>query len=305
MTRKGVFPSAARFAARFMLCGTLAAVAAWPSPAQDQNPVLLEDSGPPASDSGNPGNGQQDAETDSLDIPEIIRRFAAKEKEFQQARENYTYRQVVKIQELTADGDVGGTFELQEDILFDSDGDRIEKVVYAPLSTLRKISLSPEDEKDLRSIQPFVLTTDELPEYDIQYQGRQKVDEIDTYVFMVGPKRMQPGERYFQGQIWVDQRDLQIVKTYGKAVPDIRKKGQENLFPRFETYREQIDGKFWFPTWTGADDTLYFSSGAQRIRMIVRYEDYKQFRSTIKVTYGDEVPSETSGNETPAETPKP
>ena len=233
-------------------------------------------------------------QADDLDIQEIIRRFAAKEKEFQTARENYTYRQIVKVQELSPDGEVRGTYHMEEDIMFTQDGKRFEKVVYAPLSTLRAISISPEDERDLRSVQPFVLTTDDLHKYDVKYMGRQNVDELSTYVFMVSPKRMEKGERYFQGQIWVDDRDLQIVKTYGKAVPDIRKKGQENLFPRFETYREQIDGKYWFPTWTGADDTLHFSSGPQRIRMIVRYEDYKQFRSTIKVTYGDEVPPEES-----------
>ncbi len=160
------------------------------------------------------------------------------------------------------------------------------------MSTLRHISLSPEDEKDLRSVQPFVLTSDDLPKYNIQYQGRQKVDELGTFVFTVSPKTIEKGQRYFEGQIWVDDRDLQIVKTYGKAVPDIRKKGQENLFPRFETYREQIDGKYWFPTWTGADDTLNFSTGAQRIRMIVRYENYKQFKSDIKITYGDEAPQQ-------------
>ena len=234
------------------------------------------------------------AQADGLDIQDIIRRFAAKEKEFQAARENYTYRQIVKVQELSPDGEVRGTFHVEEDIMFTQDGKRFEKVVYAPLSTLRAISISPEDERDLRSVQPFVLTTDDLHKYDVKYMGRQNVDELSTYVFMVSPKRMEKGERYFQGQIWVDDRDLQIVKTYGKAVPDIRKKGQENLFPRFETYREQIDGKYWFPTWTGADDTLYFSRGPQRIRMIVRYEDYKQFRSTIRVTYGEEVPPEES-----------
>lgn len=237
------------------------------------------------------------AQADDLDIQEIIRRFAAKEKEFQAARENYTYRQIVKVQELSPEGEVRGTYHMEEDIMFTPDGKRFEKVVYAPLSTLRAISISPEDEQDLRSVQPFVLTTDDLHKYDVKYMGRQNVDELSTYVFMVGPKRMEKGERYFQGQIWVDDRDLQIVKTYGKAVPDIRKKGQENLFPRFETYREQIDGKYWFPTWTGADDTLHFSRGPQRIRMIVRYEDYKQFRSSVTVTYGDEVPPEESQTE--------
>ena len=120
------------------------------------------------------------------------------------------------------------------------------------------------------------------------------MDELTTFVFSVGPKTLEKGQRYFEGQIWVDDRDYQIVKTYGKAVPDLRgKKGEENLFPRFETYREQIDGKYWFPTWTGADDTLQFSSGAQRIRMLVRYQDYKQFRSDVDIKfsyYGMDVP---------------
>ena len=236
----------------------------------------------------------QDSDADRPDIQQIIRRFAEKEKEFKAARANYSYHQVVKVQTLTDDGDVTGTYQMESDIIFTPSGDRIERVTYAPLSTLRGISLSPEDERDLKSVQPFVLTIDDMHKYNVEYMGRQKVDELDTYVFMVGPKRIEKGERYFQGQIWVDDRDLQIVKTYGKAVPDIRGgKNGENLFPRFETYREQIDGKYWFPTWTGADDTLYFSSGSQRIRMIVRYENYKQFGSEINITFGDEVPSET------------
>ena len=231
-------------------------------------------------------------DSNTPDTQEIIRRFAAKEKEFKAARDNYTYRQIVKVEELGMNGDVGGTYQLEEDVIFTPSGERVEKVVYAPMSTLNHISMSPEDEKDLRSIQPFVLTTDDLHKYDIQYQGRQKVDEVTTFVFRVGPKTLEKGQRYFEGQIWVDDRDFQIVKSYGKAVPDIRKKGQENLFPRFETYRGQIDGKYWFPIWTGADDTLHFSTGAQRIRMIVRYENYKRFRSDTKVTYGDEVPQQ-------------
>ncbi len=246
-------------------------VAASQSPASNAEGGIAPDSKPP-------------------DVQEIIRRFAAREKEFKVARDNYTYRQIVKVEELSSDGDVNGTYQMQEDVIFTPSGQRIEKVVFAPMSTLRHVSLSPEDEKDLRAIQPFVLTSDDLYKYNVQYQGRQKVDELTTFVFNVSPKTIEKGQRYFEGQIWVDDRDLQIVKTYGKAVPDIRgKKGQENLFPRLETYREQIDGKYWFPTWTGADDTLNFSSGAQRIRMIVRYENYKQFKSNVKITYGDEA----------------
>lgn len=253
-------------------------------------PAAQEPAGSATSPSTPAARAEAAPSADRPNIPEIIRRFAEKEKEFREARAQYSYHQVVKVQTLSPEGQVTGTHQLESDIIFTPSGDRIERVTYAPISTLRGISLSPEDERDLKSIQPFVLTIDELHKYNVEYMGRQKVDELDTFVFMVGPKRLEKGERYFQGQIWVDDRDFQIVKTYGKAVPDIRQKGQENLFPRFETYREQIDGKYWFPTWTGADDTLYFSSGSQRIRMLVRYENYKRFGTEVKVTFGDEVP---------------
>jgi hypothetical protein len=243
----------------------------------------------PDSTDSQPSDAASPGAASRPDIQTIIRTFAAKEREFKTARDNYTYRQTVKVEELSPEGEVRGTYQTTADIIFTPNGQRVEKVVYAPLSTLRNIGISPEDERDLRAIQPFVLTTDELPQYNVDYQGRQKVDELDTFVFKISPKKLEKGQRYFEGMVWVDDRDYQIVKTYGKAVPDIRSGKGENLFPRFETYREQIDGKYWFPTWTGADDTLYFSSGSQRIRMLVRYENYKQFKSETKITYGEEA----------------
>jgi len=149
---------------------------------------------------------------------EIIRKFAAKEAEFAKARENYTYRQTVKIQELSPGGSPGGVHEMVSDIVFSPEGKRTERVVRAPVSTLRNLTLDPGDEQDLRNVQPFVLTTDQIPEYDIRYLGRQKVDEIPCYQFSVKPKKLEKGKRYFEGEIWVDDRDLQIVKTYGKGV---------------------------------------------------------------------------------------
>jgi hypothetical protein len=222
-------------------------------------------------------------------VDEIIQKFAAKEKEFRAARANYVYRQDNRVQTLSADDRVTGEWHEVWDITFDPNGRRVERVISAPASTLREISLTAEDLQDLREIQPFVLTTDDITKYAVKYLGKEKVDEIDCYVFDVAPKRIEKGQRYFQGQIWVDDRDLQIVKTYGKAVPDIKKGDGENLFPRFETYREQIDGKYWFPTYTRAVDTLQFSNGAKRIRQVVKYDNYKQFQSNVKLTFGDAV----------------
>jgi hypothetical protein len=228
------------------------------------------------------------AEDKDLPPEEIIKRFAAKEAEFAKARESYTYRQTVKIQELSASGAPGGVHEMVSDIIFSAEGKRTERVVRAPVSTLRAIQLDPGDEQDLRNVQPFVLTTDQIPEYDIHYLGRQKVDEIPCYQFSVKPKKLEKGKRYFEGEIWVDDRDMQIVKTYGRGV-GARARGADNQYPRFETYREQIDGKYWFPTYTRADDVLHFKDNDQRVRMTVKYEDYKQFKSQTNITFGDEV----------------
>ncbi len=228
-----------------------------------------------------------------MPVEEIIRRFAAKEEEFRQARDNYTFTETVDVRESGASGDHGGEFRRTSDIVFTPEGKRFEKITYAPPSTLRMVSMSQEDIQDLTNIQPFVLTTEDLPKYVLDYAGREQVDEIGTYVFHVRPRRIERGQRYFEGTIWVDDQDLQIVKSYGKAVPDIHHGDQENLFPRFETYRENIDGKYWFPTYTRADDVLHFRNNDVRIHMVVRYSNYKQFKATSRILGAEPVKPET------------
>ncbi|HEX4137973.1 MAG TPA: hypothetical protein VHY84_25415 [Bryobacteraceae bacterium] len=221
-----------------------------------------------------------------LSPEEIIQKFAAKEAEFRKARESYTYRQSVKMEELDGSGNVEGKWEEVDDIIFGPNKEREEKVIYAPMNTLSHILLTPLDLQDLRSVQPFVLTTEDIGKYDIHYIGKEKLDEINCYQFSVKPKTLVKKERYFEGDIWVDDQDLQIVKTYGKGV-GIQSKN--DAFPKFETYRQQIDGKYWFPTYTRANDTLQFKDYSQRIRMVVKYENYKRFGSETNITFGDEV----------------
>jgi hypothetical protein len=240
----------------------------------------------------------------SVSTDQIIQKFAAKELEFSKARDNYTYRQSVKLQVLDASGNpTREKWEEVDDIIFDPSGRRTDKVVYAPVPTLESISLTPEDLEDLRDIQPFVLTTPEIPAYDITYLGREKIDEIGTYAFSIKPKKLVTGHRYFEGEIWVDDRDLQIVKTYGKGVGELKRgSSKQQAFPRFETYREQIDGKYWFPTYTHAEDTLHFPDGQNvRIKMTVRYQDYKKYEGTSTIQYGGVV---TDNSNTPPAAPK-
>jgi hypothetical protein len=226
---------------------------------------------------------------DNVNAAEIIQKFAAREAEFKVARGNYTYRQTVKLKEVDPQP-TGQWFEV-DDIIFTPEGKRTEHVVQAPVPNLQHITLTPEDAADLRDVQPFVLTSADINLYNVSYLGREKVDEIGCYTFSVKPKKMEKGKRYFEGEIWVDDRDYQIVKTYGKGVGIVAK---GNEFPKFETYREQIDGKYWFPTYTHADDTLHFPNGQNvHITMTVQYQDYKRFVGKSTITYGNPIDEPT------------
>ena len=220
-----------------------------------------------------------------IPVEQIIQKFGDRELEFKKERDNYTYTQTFVVQVIDDDGRVAGEQRMTSDILFTPEGKRYEKVTYAPAPTLEQagLSLSQQDLDDVEHVQPFVLTSDDLPKYNVKYVGREPLDELSTYVFDVAPKKIEKNQRYFQGRVWVDDKDLNIVKTDGKAVPDIIKKGNENIFPRFETFRENIEAHYWFPTYTRADDVLHFSTGAIHMRMTIRYANYKRFGSTIKI----------------------
>ena len=203
---------------------------------------------------------------------EIIQKFTAKEKEFKSARRKCTYRQSVKMQALDGES-VTEEYRQIADVRLDENGKKVKTIVLAPQPTM---TLSPEDAEDIEGRLHFTLSTDELAEYNVSYVGQQHEDDLHCYVFDVVPKQMEKNKRYFQGRIWVDDRDLQIVKMTGKSVPDLlqKKKGQ-NLFPKFTTYREVIGGKYWFPTYSATDDMLHFPTGDVHIKGTVTASDYK------------------------------
>jgi thiol-disulfide isomerase/thioredoxin len=238
------------------------------------------------------------------EIRRVIQEFAAKERVFREARNNYTYHQINKVQELGPDNEVVGTYQQEWDILYDDNGKRIQRVTYAPEPTLKGLIVTKEDIENFENIQPFVLTTDELPEYEVKYLGHVQVDQITAYVFDVRPKQIEKNRLYFKGVVWVDDRDLQIVKSEGKTVPEL-KSSKGNLFPRFSTWREQIDGKFWFPTYTSADDTLYFPNGPPvHMKETVRYTDYKQFKSGTRIVNVEAIDKQKEPATPPPAAPK-
>ncbi len=218
---------------------------------------------------------------EDLDPEEIIKRFAAKELEFKEVWEKYTYTQHILFQILSFDGEVREEQEMSVEVYFTSDGKRKTRTL-EERGKLRSLRVSKEDLEDAIYRQPFVLTTEELPNYRIEYRGEKLIDELYTYEFDVEPREIKKGQRYFKGRIWVDDIDFQIVMTRGKVVPDY----SDNKFPRFETVREQIDGDYWFPTWTEADDILQFGQRRVRIRELITYENFKKFEVNTSIKYG-------------------
>jgi len=237
----------------------------------------------------------------NITADEIIRKFTEKEKTFAKARNNYVYRRTVKILTYGENGEQDGEFQEVVDITYNDKGVAKENVVFAPQPTQGRLNMEQADFDDIRYRYPFVLTSNESNQYQLLYIGKQKIDDLDTYIFDLAPKQLQKDQRLFQGRIWVDQQDLQIVKTQGKPaylVPQSQIKHPENLrlFPTFSTYREQIDGKYWFPTYVKADEVLHFPGNPKtkdfpadlRVKIIVKYSDYKYFGSSFKIQIADE-----------------
>jgi hypothetical protein len=236
-----------------------------------------------------------------VDPQEIIQRFARKESEFRQVWQQYTYSQHIVFQVLTRTGRVREQREMTIEIFFTSDGERQHRIV-DDRGRLESVRLTREDLDDALNLQPFALTTEDLPQYEIKYRGEEQVDELNCYVFDVKPKRIRRGRRYFRGRIWVDDLDLQIVMTKGKAVPDLG----NNKFPAFETLRQQIDGEYWFPTWSEADDILVFGGGFRRsrrvhVRELITYSNFKKFEVGTSIEFGEVVGEPEPAPESDAE----
>lgn len=249
------------------------------------------------------GSAGSPAELPQAEVDRIIRIFTGKETQFRQALNLYSFKRDAVLQSLGMGGQVTGEYHRVSTFTFDDQGSRFEKISYFPMPSFGGVT--QEDLDDLGGIQPFALEPSKLDKYNIRYVGKEKIDELNLYVFDVTPKAIpdpkKTKERLFTGRVWVDDQELQIVKTKGKGVPETK----INKFPTVETYREQIDGRFWFPTYSYADEELLFDSGdVLHIRMKVRYSDFAPTRARLKITEVDDPVPPTKETK-PVSPPKP
>lgn len=256
-----------------------------------------------SADSGSAsGFGKLDpsAPSNELKPEEILAQMSKKESEYKNALANYTWTQDIKEQ--TLDGKkVDGEYHVVYNVTFDNDKHRVERVIFAPQNTLQRIIMTEHDVEELEHKDAYPLTEEGVAEYNLNYVGRQKVDDVDTYVFDVKPKVYEMKHRRFEGRIWIDQQGLQIVVSSGKFVPQEMRPGKEDLAPPFTTYREQVDGKYWFPVYTHGEGVLHFRASRDsmtediHVREIIKYSDYKQYGASIRIIY----PSEQDGGRKP------
>lgn len=253
------------------------------------------------------GFGALDPTPPAVPVAQIVKDFTAKETLFNQVLNDYTWTRTVRVRVLDNDSKPTGQQYYQVvDIYYNPQGQRKERVVEAPQSTIQDVMMTESDFSDIEERLFFVLTDLAADQYDISYLGKQNIDQIQTWVFSVKPKTIVKGHRYFQGRIWVDQREHQIVVTDGKNVPDDERPGHQDLTLPFITWRQLVDGKYWFPVYTHGRATLNFSAGkgylSQSVNMdeMVTYSNYHRFRTSIRVLYnGKEIPNQSQPGQQP------
>lgn len=260
----------------------LAALCVLPAAAQDSFTPMPLDS----------GFGPLDFTPPAIPPAKIIADFTAQEAVYREALHHYTYRRTARVDTIDDDTHkVDGEYYEVDDVIFDTSGARMDKVVYAPPSSLTRVMMSPSDFQDIEHNYQFVLTPDNIGEYDVKYVGKQRIDQVDCYVFDVTPKQIEKHKRYFKGRIWVDTQELEIVVTNGWMVPDDTKPGHQDLHPPFMTWRQQIDGHYWFPVYSIGEGILHFTGGNGymaedvHIREVVKYTDYKRFGTSTTIIY--------------------
>ncbi len=222
--------------------------------------------------------------------PDLAKRVAHRETQTAIERSHYAYTQSVRLQELDKRGIQAGEYREVREVIFSPAGDRTEQFSVPPVSHLKNLVMTDEDFADIRNIQPFVMTDDQLWIYDVQYKGEEPAGDstatggADCWLLSIRPRQILSGQRLFEGMLWINEDDFSVVRAEGKAVPEIITSKQENLFPRFVTMRKLVNG-FWFPAVTSADDTLWFRSSPIREKLVIRYEGYRKFGSDTTVTF--------------------
>jgi hypothetical protein len=256
----------------FLFCGFVFVRPATLAHAAQQGPLTP----PPEHDVHRVGTEPVPPAPPSIPPEEIIKRFSQKEDQYIVARAGYSYKKTVRLEEFGPDGKPSGQLSLVIEAKPGPDGKMYEKTVERPQSNLHYLEMGPEDFQSLARMPAYPLTSGQLAKYNLKYLGKEQVDEVDCYIFQVKPKAVERTKAYFDGIVWVDAAYLEVVKTYGKWITDLGDMRSATMpFNIFETYRENVDGKYWLPNYMRSDDTLNLKDANIQVRLVIKWTDYK------------------------------
>lgn len=224
---------------------------------------------------------------DSAASGQLLSRFLIAEQRVREAFNSHMFKRDVVLQTIGPGGEVTGQYIRNSVFVFDDRGNRIERVLFHPRSTIREMKITKEDIQDLAGGQLLGIDINEVHKYFLNWVGEEELDGRRAYMIDVRP-RQKPDphrmrERTFTGRIWIDPDSLQVLSVRGIIEPQGKQR-----FPVFETWRECLAGPLRFPVRTTADDILYFPNQPPvHYRISVRYYDYKRFASAVKITEVD------------------
>ncbi|MCI0488694.1 MAG: hypothetical protein L0229_19060 [Blastocatellia bacterium] len=207
---------------------------------------------------------------------EILASAAEKGKQILAVLQSYSYYAELTLQTVSQADVITGKYYRFSRVYYDSNGTRQEKVFEDKSTLPKEVFIGTNAINNMTSVYRFIVTPESFSEYEFNYVGRERIDELNTYVFDVKPVVKLPNpeksrDRYLKGRIWIDDRDMQVVKVAGEAVPE----QSAHKTPRFESYFENYD-KYWFPAYMSADDEIRVGRRRTRVVVELRFTRYKK-----------------------------
>jgi hypothetical protein len=207
---------------------------------------------------------------------QILSAAAGRGKALVAALRGYSYYAEVTIQTVSQADTITGKYYRFSQISFDRNGNRQEKVLENNSTLPEDIYIGAEAADNLTRVYQFIITPETFIQYELNFVGREPIDELSTLVFDVKPKNRVPGtnkshERYLKGRVWIDDRDLCVVKVVGEVLPEQR----GHRTPKFETYFQNYD-RFWFPAYSSAVDSIRVDGYFNQVVVNVRFTGYKK-----------------------------
>lgn len=195
------------------------------------------------------------------------------------ALREYSYFTELTIETVSQADTITGKYNRLTEVSFDRDGNRRERILETTSTLAKDIHIGATSASNLVRIYQFTITPETLGLYEFNYVGRERVDELGTYVFDVQPGVKMPDpdktqERYLRGRVWIDDQDMSVVKVTGEALSGQR----DRRTPTFETYFQNHD-KYWFPAYSSGDDRIRVDKQSIRVMVKLRFTGYKKVNS--------------------------